>query len=110
MLKAIGKRLETMRMASSFVFRLFSTNKELLSAIASQLANRGFSCSVRLKERAGSRVSTIALNRDYWLVKIAKRSDVAKLAAKLLRYSLHPEKVERMNSSCNIMRFKIGAP
>ncbi len=79
-----------------FVFRLFSTNKELLLAIAGQLANRGFSCSVRLKERAGLRVQTTALNRDYWLLKTAKRSDVARLARKVLRYSLHPEKVDRM--------------
>ncbi len=70
--------------------------EELLLTIAGQLANRGFSCSVRLKERAGLRVQTIALNRDYWLLKTAKRSDVARLARKVLRYSLHPEKVDRM--------------
>lgn len=79
-----------------FVFRLFSTNTELLLSIAVQLANRGFSCSVRLKESAGSRVQAVALKRDYWLLKISKRSDVIKLAETLHRLSLHFEKVERM--------------
>jgi hypothetical protein len=77
-------------------FRIFSTNKDLLSAVADQLTSRGFSCYVRLKERAGSKPQAVPLKKDYWLLSITTRNDVIRLATLLLRYSLHPEKVDRM--------------
>ena len=77
-------------------FRLFSTNRELLSAVKDQLTRRGFSCSVRLKERAGSHQHAVPLKKDYWLLSITKREDVVRLAIRLLAYSLHPEKIARM--------------
>lgn len=84
-----------------FSFRIFSTDVKLLGAIAAELQKRGFSCSLRLKERAGSRIRPIKLKRDYWLLRISKRAEVIMLAKKLLRYSLHSEKKRKMRLFVN---------
>ncbi len=79
-----------------FSFRIFSTDIKLLGIIAAELHKRGFTCSLRMKERAGSRIRPIPLKRDYWLLRISKRPDVIRLAKELLRYSLHSEKKRKM--------------
>lgn len=88
-----------------YSFRFFSTDYRLPIGLAEQLGVRGFTCTLRLKERAGSRVRVIMLRHDYWVLRLSKRSDVMKLARTILSYSQHSEKRRKMafmiRNECN---------
>jgi len=80
-----------------FRFRLRTTNPELLKQIKERLEEEGFHPNFRLARKAGTVDKRgVRLTKDFYGVFLDRRDEVVALVEKLLPYTKHKEKIERM--------------
>lgn len=79
-----------------FVFRIKSTDKEVLSQINEKLREFGFTSYFDLEFEKGEHMGK-KLNKDMYYLYLQRKQDVINIAKILLKFSHHKEKILKMN-------------
>lgn len=79
-----------------FMFRIRSYDKMILEQIRSKLKNLGFKINFFLDKKQGSHTTFGKLKKDFYGIRIYRKTDVIKLANTLLPLSHHLDKIRKM--------------